>query len=132
MASYIDTGIFGIYMAVIEEKINEAMDIVLRELEKLRDKEVDRDELYNAKEQVKGNMLLSLESTDSRMSRLAKCEIYHNEYITVEDLILNIDKVTCQGIRELAGSIIKNEYFTYTFLGPVKEKDITPETLNLN
>ncbi len=132
MISFFDTGLFGVYMAVTGEKTNEALQIVLKELEKLRDREVGETELHNAREQIKGNMLLSLESSDSLMSRLAKCEIYHNEYIAVEDLIQGIDEVTSETVQELARSIIRDEYFNYTFLGPIRERDIPPETLNLH
>lgn len=132
LVSFCDTGVFGVYMGVIEETLKDALHIILKELKKLRDVKVDSNELKDAKEQIKGGMLLSLESTDSRMSRLAKCEIYYDEYIPIEEVLQSIDSVTSRTIQELAQSIFKDESFTYTFLGPVKEKKIPPEILRLN
>lgn len=132
MASFHDTGLFGVYMGVRNETVKDSLNIVLKEIKELREKKVDTAELCDAKEQIKGNMLLALESTDSRMSRLAKCEMYYNEYIPIEEVMRDIDGVTSETIQELAQSIFRDEYFTYTFLGPVKEKSIPSETLRLN
>ena len=132
IVSFYDTGLFGVYMGVNKETLTDALGIAMRELIGLRDIEVDRDELINAKEQIKGNMLLALESTDSRMSRLAKCEIYHGSHIPIEEVLQRIDEVSAESVQELARSILKDEYFTYTFLGPVTEKDIPSELLCLN
>lgn len=129
-ASFFDLGIFGIYMGVVKETVEEALSVVRKNIEGIRDIHVEAGELYNAKEQLKGNMLLALENTDSRMSRLAKCEMYYDGYMPVEEVIHNIDAVTVESVQELARSILKNEYFTYTFLGPIKKKD-TPQDLLL-
>ena len=129
--SFYDTGMFGVYMGVVRESLNEALCILKNELNNMKDTMVDATELCNAKEQMKGNMLLAMESTDSRMTRLARCEIYYDRYIPVEELIQNIDGVTSGDIQNLALSLFSDEYFTYTFLGPAREEDLTSETLKL-
>ena len=130
-ASFYDLGLFGVYMGVTKETVRDAVTIVLQELKKIRDQKVEEKELQNVKEQLKGNMLLALESTDSRMSRIAKCEIYHNEFIPIEEVIQSIDAVTPEDIRELAHQIFLDEHFTFTFLGPVTEDNISQELLTL-
>ncbi len=129
--SFYDTGLFGVYLGVRSKTVKEALHIVHKEIRALKDTEVDAEELHNAKEQLKGNMLLSLESTDSRMSRLAKCELYHGGYIPLEDIVQGIDAVTADAVRELSRQMFKDELFTYTFLGPVTENDLQPQKLAL-
>ncbi len=57
--------------------------------------------------------------------------MYHDEFIPIEEVIHNIDNVTPEEIQELAHRIFLDEYFTYTFLGPVIEKNISPDMLTL-
>ncbi len=83
------------------------------------------------KEQLKGNMLLSLESTDSKMSRIARSEIYYDEYVPIEDIIEKVDAVSAEEVQEAAKNIFKDDLFTFTFLGPVKEKDISSDIILL-
>ncbi len=131
-ASFYDTGMFGIYMGVVKNTLKEALRIVFDELRELRKKPVGAAELSAAKEQLKGNMLLAMESTDSRMSRLAKCEMYYNGYIGLPEIIRDIESVTAGEIRELARRLFRDEQMTCTFLGPLKKKEIQPGMLLLD
>ncbi len=123
-SSFHDTGYVSVYMGVTKENVEEAVETALREVKLLKDKEVDMDELLNAKEQLKGNILLSLESSDSRMSRAAKCEIYSNSFIPVEDVIKKVETVRQEDIQQLALDLFNEDMFTFIFLGPVSEKDV--------
>ena len=128
-SSFCDTGVFGVYMGVKKETAQKALSIVLRELEKLKGQHVDAQELNSAKEQLKGNMLLSAESTDNRMSRLAKCEIYYNKYLPLEEIVAEIDKVTSDDIQLISRTLFNGNNTTYTFLGPLKKKEMPAELL---
>ena len=64
------------------------------------------------------------------MSRLAKCEMYHNEFIPVEDFIKCIDAVTAEEIQSLAEKIIRDEFINLTLLGPLDEQDISLNRLS--
>jgi len=128
MVSFSDTGVFGIYMGVVKDTIQEALRVALLEVARLRDGRVSVRELAEVKEQIKGNILLSLESTDSRMSRLAKCELYYSAYVPLEEVVANIDAVTSDDLQDLARRLFRDELCIYTFLGPVKSKNI-PEGL---
>jgi len=131
MVSFIDTGMFGIYMAVIPERIEEATEIVVKEFNRVKNEKIGSLELYNSKEQIKGSMLLSMENTDSHMSRLARGELYYNEYISVEDFLKSIDAVTSEDIQDLACRIIRDEFLNLTFLGPLAQKDISADVCSL-
>jgi len=130
-SSFIDTGMFGIYLGTTKENVKESLGLVMRELNRITDVEVNGSELTDAKEQLKGNMLLSLESTDSKMSRIARSEIYYDEYVPIEDIIEKVDAVSAEEVREAAKNIFKDDLFTFTFLGPVKEKDISSDIILL-
>ncbi len=130
-ASFYDTGVFGVYMAVDKQKLREALQVVLAAMAQLCEQPVDAGELHNAQEQLKGGMLLALESTDSRMSRLAKCEIYYREHIPVDEVIQGIDALTTGDIQTLARDLLQDQYCTYTLFGPVRKKDISEDMLVL-
>ncbi|MCP4715537.1 MAG: insulinase family protein [Deltaproteobacteria bacterium] len=131
MVSFIETGVFGIYMGVVNDTLEESLDVTLGELRRMRDVPLSGEELVHAKEQLKGNMLLSLESTDSRMSRLARCELYYDQFVPIEEVLESIDAVTPEDVQRLAGALFQDDQFTYTFLGPVKETDVAQELLLL-
>ena len=131
-SAYVDTGVFGIYMGVKKELAQQAIAIVLREIEKLKDEKISAEELSSSKEQLKGNLLLSTESTDNRMSRLAKSEIYYNSYIPIEDVVAEIDAVTSDAVQELARMMFNQKFVNYTFLGPLREKDLPKKFLFLS
>ena len=128
LASFIDSGMLGVYAGTGEGSVAPVLKIVLREMKKLQDGSLSRRELRAAKEQLKGNLLLSLESTDSRMGRLAKSEIYFNRFVTTEEIIQGIDRVTANEVGKLANALFKPESLSLTVLGPVGEEAI-PERL---
>ncbi|MCX5894254.1 MAG: pitrilysin family protein [Proteobacteria bacterium] len=132
ITSFLDTGLFGIYMGVRKEAARQALSLAHREIGKLKLEKIDAQELQSAKEQLKGNLLLSVESTDNRMSRLAKCEIYYDKYIPIEEVVSEIDAVTREDIQDVSNMIFSNDYLNYTFLGPLREKNIPAKILSIN
>jgi predicted Zn-dependent peptidase len=80
--------------------------------------------LKTAKEQLKGNLLLSLESSDNLMTRLAKNEIYFNAYLPVGMILKGIDGVSEGTVRDLANDIFDERFFCLTVLGPVDGKGL--------
>jgi predicted Zn-dependent peptidase len=130
-SSYLDTGLFMIYMGVGEDSTEQAISLVIQELKRLRDEPIGDTELQAAKEQLKGNMLLASENTDNRMTRLAKSEIYFNKFITIEEVLKNIDKTTSEAVGNLAREIFQSEYLSLAVLGPVNKKKFSPEILTV-
>jgi predicted Zn-dependent peptidase len=131
-ASFHDAGMYGVYMGVVRETMQEALEVVLQQLARFSREPVTDEELVHAKEQLKGNLLLALECTDSRMSRLAKCEIYHNAYIPIQKVLREIEAVTAETVCELARQMFRDDFLTFTFLGPLEAQDLAPECLLLN
>jgi predicted Zn-dependent peptidase len=85
------------------------------------------DELNRAKSQLKGNMLLGMESTDSRMNRLARNEIYFKRDIPLEELAREIEKVTNDQIVELASTCFRPDRMGMVLLGDLKGRELGPE-----
>lgn len=129
-SSYFDAGLFTIYLGVSKKMAKEAVKLVIEEINKFRDNGISDSELKTAKQHLKGNTLLASESVDRRMTRLAKCEIYHNKFIPIKDILKKIDLVTSQDVKDLAQEIFDRNYLSLSALGPVTDKDLSPKLLD--
>ncbi len=121
-SSYDDTGLWGVYAGVSRKKIREVAGLIVEEMvglpETLTEVELDR-----AKKHLKGNLILGLESTSSRMNNIARQEIYFRRYISPDEIIRSVDEVSITQIMELAGRLISKNRFSATAYGPL-QKDI--------
>ncbi|MDI6754859.1 MAG: pitrilysin family protein [Thermodesulfobacteriota bacterium] len=122
VASFLDSGMLGVYVGTGDNTLKRVIQIILKEMKNLTGDSIRPKELRSAKEQLKGNLLLSLESTDSRMSRLAKSEIYFRRFISAEEIIEGIEKVSAKEISALAQQFFQPDSISLTVLGPVTEK----------
>lgn len=120
--SYQDGGAFAIYAGTSPENADEVVEIVTDELVNLKEKGITEQELAKTKEQLKGNLMLSLESTSNRMSRLAKSELFFNKIIPVEKIVENIEKVQVGDLQRIAQDLFKKDQFVLTAVGTVDEK----------
>ena len=120
-----DTGLFGIYLGVDPTQAQNAVDLVRRELERLIGDGLEPGELEAVKSQLKGNLILGLESTSNRMNRLAKMEMYLNQYVSIEDTIADIEKVTEGEIIRLAAEKLAPDRFTISLLGPESSRGVS-------
>ena len=116
--SFYDISAFGIYLSTNEKQADKAQALVLNEFKKIRDKLVSEKELNRAKEYIKGNIILNLESTTSRMFRMSNSELYYNRFVTVEEVIKMIDSVTAKEIIEIANEILEENYLTKIIISP--------------
>jgi predicted Zn-dependent peptidase len=113
---YKDTGIFGVYIGTDENKFGKAKKLLIQELQSTSEKAISESTLTHLKNQLKGNIVLGLESTSRRMSQLAKNEIYLGKNVGIDDIINNIDRVTSEEIFTAAQQIIKTDQFTSVLL----------------
>jgi predicted Zn-dependent peptidase len=119
LPAYIDTGLFVVYAGTSEESYQEVIDLILKQFKRLTNETFKNGELETAKEHLKGNLLLSLESSDSLMTRLAKNEIYFGSYIPVEQILSGIEAVKEEDVHQLACELFDERYFCLTMLGPM-------------
>jgi predicted Zn-dependent peptidase len=131
IASHVDTGMFGIYLAVDPTRALEATDLVLKEIDKLGAEPVTAAELQGAIEYTKGSLLLASESNDNQMVRSAQNEIHFNRSIGLPEVIKKIESVTAAEILELSKSLFENNKMSLTLLGPVKNKKPFEDILSI-
>lgn len=117
-----DTGLFGIYLGTDKNNIDAAIELIEKELGKLRLDRVTEEELARTKSQLKGNLMLGLESTSSRMSRLAKMEIYLQKYYSLDDTLGEIERVTTDALVEIADELFNPKRMCTTILKPTQIK----------
>ncbi|MFZ1947796.1 MAG: insulinase family protein, partial [bacterium] len=115
---YRDTGIFYIFLAVDPKLAKTAVARVSRELKRLKTRGLGRGELKSVKQQLKGGLLLGLESSAARMNRLARHEIYLNAYRTVDQSIETIRRVREDDVMEEAERLLKPSAFSMVTVGP--------------
>ncbi len=118
MEAFRDSGMFGIYAGTDREYVDHMRELVLTELRNLRDEPISDTVLDEAKSQLKGKLLLSQESMSNRMTRLAKSEVFHDRYITLDELVAEIDRADAGQIRDLCNTFFDEEEMTETILMP--------------
>jgi predicted Zn-dependent peptidase len=123
IASYFDTGVWGVYAGVSRKKVRDVLELILEEMNSLKDT-LNEAELQRAKNQLKGNIILGLESTSSRMNNIARQEIYYGRYYSPKEMMNKVDSVTLNQIKDLVSRLVKKEFFSLTVYGPVNEEDL--------
>ena len=122
---YSDTGFLGVYAGTGEDRIRVVISLILEELKRLCEYHLTEKEITQAKELIKGNFLLSMESTDNRMIKLAKNEIFFGRFIPPEEIIASVDSVSAGDVRNLALEIFKPENISLVAMGMISENDIS-------
>lgn len=125
--TYRDTGLLTVYAGTKPDNVNEVLELIWKNMIILREEGVSETELHKAKEQLKGNLLLGLESSSSRMSRMGTLEMTIGKYVTLDEVIAKIDRVTLADIRNIANISFRPELISCCILGP--DQDIQFDAL---
>lgn len=131
MASHSDAGSLVMYAGTSHERCLDVLEIILRELRRLKNEAVSQVELDSAREQLKGNLLLSLESSDNRMSKLAKNEIYFGCYQPITEIMRGFDLVTLESLLHLSHELLDDASFTLEMMGKLDDVHLTAEDITL-
>jgi predicted Zn-dependent peptidase len=123
-SSYSDTGALTIYAATRPREAARVIDLVRREMKRFHQQGIDRQELQRVKEQIKGGLMLSVESTQSRMSKLAKDELYHGRHLSLEEMTTEIDRISDNQILRLAHELFNSESLSVAVLGPISRRTL--------
>jgi predicted Zn-dependent peptidase len=124
LPTYIDSGLTVVYAGTSEDSFQQVIQLVLNEFNQLKEGHLKNGELETSKEQLKGNLLLSMESSDNLMTRLAKNEIYFQSYLPVGMILKGIDQVQGETVRQLADEIFDERLFCLTVLGPTNGNNL--------
>ncbi|OPX86235.1 MAG: Protease 3 precursor [Pelotomaculum sp. PtaB.Bin104] len=117
-SSYHDTGLFCIYAGLSKQNVDEVLELTFRQIKDIRENSVTAEELQRAKDQLKGNLLLSLENVSTRMSRLGKSQLYLGKIIPPEEVVEKLNKVTIKDIQDLAVEMLDPDRFSLATIGP--------------
>ncbi len=118
-SSYRDSGYLSVYAGTARESLHEVIGLILEEFRKFKNELVDEDELRRAKNNLKGSLMLGLESTSSRMSNLARQQLYFGRFPSMDELLDHIEGVTSEQMREVANEFFQTERLGLAVLGPL-------------
>jgi predicted Zn-dependent peptidase len=117
LSAYRDAGTFTVYAGCAKEAVSEVIDLVVEELRAVKQQPAPDTELRRAKDHLKGSLMLSLENTASRMSHLARQEIYFDRQFSLDETLEGIERVTPEGIRDVARQMFSDGGLAVTALG---------------
>jgi predicted Zn-dependent peptidase len=112
-----DTGSLAVYAGCSAANTRQVLALTLSEFTRLKQEPVTAEELDRARNQIKGNMVLGLESSNSRMSSLARQQMYWGRFFSLDEITAEIDRVTAADIQRLANQLLQSDHLALTLLG---------------
>jgi predicted Zn-dependent peptidase len=131
LSAYQDAGALSIYAGCANDAVAELIDVVVAEIRQMKAGGLLPVELRRAKDHLKGSLMLGLESTSSRMSHLARQEMYRDQMTGLDEMLASIEKVTEDDVLKLADRFFSNGSLAVTVLGNVNGLQVTREQLAL-
>jgi predicted Zn-dependent peptidase len=130
VASFLDFfqehGVLGFYYSLEKGNLRNAHQILFKELEKLKDDGIDEEELSRVKNRVRGVLALAQESTANRMLRIADCELFLGEYVTIDETLRRFESVTVEQVNDVIDEFLRPDGFSYALIGPDVVKRFQP------
>ena len=127
--SYRDTGCLSVCVGTSQEWAPKVVESVVGEFRDLKSEEIPAEEVSRAKAQLKGSLMLSLESSTARMSNLARQEMYFDRFFSLDEIIERIESVTAPQLQEMANDLFQQDKIAVTVLGNMDGLKITHEQL---
>ena len=124
-----DTGCLTIYAGTGIETAKQVVTSIVEELRRLKNDWIEEDELRRAKDHLKGSLMLSLESTSSRMSNLARQELYFDRFLSLDEMLESIEVVTKEQVQSIAQEFFAPENIALAMLGRLGDIQVTREDL---
>ena len=131
LAAYRDVGSLTIYAGCDAASVSEVVDLVAAELRAMKAAPMEASELQRAKDHLKGSIVLGLESTSSRMSQLARSEMYFGRQIGVDETLAALDRVTAGDVQRVAADLFTTGNLAATVLGPAGGRVVSEAQLDL-
>ena len=129
MNPFRDTGCLSIYAGTSQESATKVVESVIEEFRRLKNDPIPEDELRRAKDQLKGNLMLSLESSTSRMSNLARQEMYCERFFSLDEIVQKIEAVTAEELMAMSNQYFHPDKIAVTFLGNLDGLKLSREAL---
>lgn len=128
--NYSDCGLLTIYAGTRPGNASQVLDLILENMRNLKNGGISEKELNKSKEQLKGTLLLGLESSGSRMSRIGRNELTLRRFVPLDEVVAKVDQVNMEQLNRLIQYMMREQLLSYTALGPLSEKN-RKETLHL-
>jgi len=132
LSAYRDAGSFTVYAGCSNDAVGQVIDLVVEELRGVKQTVVPAAELQRSKDHLKGSLMLSLENTASRMSHLARQEIYFDRQFGLDETLQGIERVTAADVQRVAADLFRNGSMSATVLGNVNGLQVPRERLDLD
>ena len=129
LSLFSDTGCFTVYAGTAAETAKQVISSVMEELRLLKEELISEDELRRAKDHLKGSLLLGMESTPSHMSNLARQELYFENFMTLDDMLENMENVKRDEVQAIAQAFFRTEDIALAMLGKLGDMQITRDDL---
>jgi predicted Zn-dependent peptidase len=126
---YRDTGCMCVYAGTSAESAPKVVSQIVNEFRDLKNDRIAEEELRRVKDQLKGNLMLSLESSTARMSNLARQEMYFDRFFDLDEIIERVEAVTSDDLIELANTMFKSDMIAVTVLGNLDGMKLSREAL---
>ncbi|KGG80856.1 zinc protease [Caloranaerobacter azorensis H53214] len=123
-SSYKDTGMFTIYVGLNPNYVSTVLQLITEEIDKIKNGGMTSDEIYKSKEQLKGNYILGLESTSSRMSSMGKSELLHGKIYRPKEILEMIDSVQREDVENIAKEVLDFNRLNISFVGDINNNQI--------
>jgi predicted Zn-dependent peptidase len=130
LSAYRDAGNLTIYAGCANEAVPEVVDLCVEELKGMKHAPVPAPELRRAKDHLKGSLMLSLENTASRMSHLARQEIYFERHFGLDETLAGVERVSAEDVQRVASDLFADGSLAATVVGPLPQ-DVTRAQLDL-
>jgi predicted Zn-dependent peptidase len=131
LSAYRDAGSVTVYAGCANDAVGEVVDVVVAELRRLKEEPPPESELRRAKDHLKGSLMLNLESTSSRMSHLARQEIYFDRQFGLDETLQGVERVSRADLQRVARDLFADGALAATVLGSVNGLEIPRERLAL-
>jgi predicted Zn-dependent peptidase len=123
-SQYAETGVIAVYAGCAPGKVDEVLDLTRTELARVAAKGLTDAEVARGRGMTKGALVLGLEDTGSRMTRLGKGELLYGELLTVDDLLARVDAVGPEQVRAVAAELL-GEPMSLAVVGPFADHDFS-------
>ncbi len=124
-----DAGMLSVYAGTSRESAPKVVQSIVHEFRELKTAAISEEELKRAKDQLKGNLMLSLESSTARMSNLARQEMYYDHFFTMDEIIDRIQAVTVEDLLQTANELFQPQLIAVTVLGNLNGLKVTRDSL---
>jgi predicted Zn-dependent peptidase len=132
LSAFKNSGYVSIYAATSKETVKTAVELMVKECRLLAKESVSEEELENAKNHLKGSLILSLESSSNRMFTLARNDMYHHRQISTQEVLDKISAVTIGDVQKAATKLFQNSNYGVVVVGDLDDLDISLEDFQTN